>query len=367
MFAIAAALIPQAAYAHAQLVQSDPAPESVLESPPPAVTLIFTEPVTPAGAGIKVFSPAGHQVAAAVHSSGSVMTAAVDSSEVGTYVVSWQVFSADTHPSRGAFRFMVGRPSPNPYSGLVSAGEIGTATPLGLALQALARWVHFAGFALAFGVVAYQRLVRSKEGFRPLVGAGVALLIAAEPLALLGQLASLSFDGDTALAVLGSGFGRLLGLRLGAALLAWTLMAVGRSWPMLAVGAVIALLDGASAHAIPGLPGIGQGLVAIHVAGMGLWAGGLVAFVIAPDRRFGRLAAWELGATVVTGLVLAFAHTGSGAVLIGTDYGRVLMVKVLAVAAAILIVILRRPRLELGLVIAVVATAAVLGALPPPR
>ena len=339
----------------------------MLDSPPPVVTLIFTEPVIPAGAGIKVFSPAGHQVASAAHSSGSVLTAAIDSTEAGTYVVSWQVFAADTHPSRGAFRFAVGRPSPNPYSGLVTAGEIGTATPLGLGLQAFARWVHFIGLALAFGVVGYQRLIRRRDGFRPLVGSGVALLIVAEPLALVGQLASLSFDGDTAVAVLGSGFGRLLGLRLGAALLAWTLMAIGRTWPMLTVGAMIALLDGASAHAIPGLPGAAQFLVAVHVAAMGLWVGGLVAFFRVRDPRFGRYAAVSLGIAAVSGLFLAFAHTGFGAALITTDYGRVLLLKVLIVAAAMLAVALRRRRLELGLVAAIVAAATVLAALPPPR
>jgi putative copper export protein len=192
-------------------------------------------------------------------------------------------------------------------------------------------------------------------------------LIVAEPLALLAQLASLSIDGDTALAVLGSGFGRLLGLRLGAALLAWTLMAVGRSWPMLAVGAVIALLDGAGAHAMPGLLWVGQALVAIHVAVMGLWVGGLVAFLIAPDRRFGRYAAWTLGIAVVSGLVLAFAHTGFGAGLVTTDYGRVLLIKALVFAAAMVAIVLRRRRLELGFVAAIISVAAVLAALPPPR
>jgi copper transport protein len=324
------------------------------------VTLIFTEPATPAGQGIKVFSPAGRQVAGPAHSSGSVLSAAIDSSEVGTFVVSWQIFSADTHPSRGAFRFVVGRPSANPYSGLLSTGEIGTATPVGLALQALARLVHFMGFALAFGVVAYG-------GTRRLIGAGVALLIVAEPIALLAQLASLSFDGETALGVLGSSFGRLLGLRLAAALVAWTLMAIRQTWPMLAVGGVVALLDGASAHAIPGLPGVAQVLVAIHVSAMGLWVGGLIAFLWAPDPRFGRYAAWTLGIAVVSGLILAFAHTGFGAALLTTDYGRVLLVKVAIVAAALLTIALRRRRLELGLVVGVVAAAGVLAALPPPR
>jgi copper transport protein len=100
---------------------------------------------------------------------------------------------------------------------------------------------------------------------------------------------------------------------------------------------------------------------------MGLWVGGLAAFLVAPDRRFGRYAAWTLGIASVTGVLLAFAHTGSVAALVATDYGRALLVKVLVVAAALLTVVLRQRRLEVGLVIAVVALAAVLGALPPPR
>jgi copper transport protein len=348
-------------------VQSDPAPNALLQSVPTVVTLIFTEAVTPAGAGIRVFSPGGRQVARPTVTNGAVLSAALDSTELGTYVVSWQVFAADTHPSRGAFSFVVGQPSANPYSTLTATGQIGTATPLGLALQALARWVHFAGFALVFGVIGYRVLTESKEGFRPLIGIGIVFLVAAEPLALLGELASLSFDGDTALAVLGSSFGRLLALRLGAALLAWTLIATGRSWPLLAIGGVVALLDGASAHAIQGLPGAGQVLVAIHVSAMGLWVGGLAAFLKAPDRRFGRYAAVTLAVAVGSGVVLAFAHTAIPAVVISTDYGRVLLIKVVIVGCALVAVALRRRRLELGVAMTVVAAAALLAALPPSR
>ena len=328
------------------------------------MTLIFSEPVTPAGAGIKVFSPTGRQVAAPATARGTVLVAAVSAAELGTYVVSWQVFATDTHPSRGAFRFVAGRASANPYTALLSAPEVGTATPAGVALQALAHWAHFIGFALVIGVVGYGILVR--RAFTPsLVGAGIALLIAAEPLALLGQLASLSLDGDTALAVLGSTFGRLLGLRLGAALLLWTVMAMGRAWPLLAVGAVMALLDGAGAHAIPGLPAVGQLLVAVHVAAMGLWVGGLAAFARAPDRRFVRYAAITLGVAVATGLVLALEHTHVSTVLT-SDYGRVLLFKVIVVGAAVVAAVLNRHRLELVAVIGVIALASIVAALPPP-
>jgi copper transport protein len=338
----------------------------VLQSVPTTVTLIFTEPVTPVGAGIKVFSPTGHEVAGPARARGSVLSAMVDSTEAGTYVVSWQVVATDTHPSRGAFRFAVVHASANPFSVLLDAAQAGTTTPLGLALQALARFVHFAGFALVFGVIGYQALTGRADRTPRLVGAGVLLLIAAEPLAFLGQLASLTFDGDTAFAVLGSSFGRVIGLRLGAVLLAWTLIATKRSWPLLAIGAVVALLDGASAHAIPGLPGGGQLLVAVHVMALGLWVGGLVAFLFAGDRSFARYAALTLGIAAASGLILAFAHTGFAATLVTYDYGRVLLVKVVIVGAALLAVAYRRHRLELAIVSVVVALAALLVALPPP-
>ena len=338
----------------------------MVQAAPAAVTLIFNEPVTPAGAGIRVYSPSGRQVAATTISRGSVLSAPIDSNEAGSYVVLWQVFAADTHPSRGALGFALGRTSGNPYASLLATPEIGTANPLGLALQALARWIHFAGFALVFGVVAYGVLTKEQAAFKRLVGTGVILLIAAEPIALVGQLASLSFDGDTALAVLGSNFGRVAGLRLGAALLVWTMLATGRSWPLLAIGGVIALLDGVSAHAIAGLPSAGQLLVAFHVAAMGLWAGGTAVFLLAPDKRFGRYAMWTLAITIGTGLLLALAHIHFGGVLLSTDYGRVLLIKVLLVVAALVAAIIHRRRAELAIVMIVVAAAALLAALPPP-
>jgi copper transport protein len=364
---VAAALLPQAASAHAQLVQSDPAPNAVLAAAPATVSLIFTEPVTPAGAGIKVFSPSGRQVAGPVVTRGSVLSSAISSTEDGTYVVSWQVLAADTHPSRGVFAFVVVRPSANPYSPLLNAGEIGTTTPLGLALQALARWVHFAGFALAFGAVAYEVLTRSKERARWLVGGGIVLLIAAEPLLLLAQLASLSFDGDTAIAVLASAFGRLLGLRLAAALMLWAVWKMEAAWPILALGAAVALLDGAGAHTVQGAAAAGVVLFAVHVGAMGLWAGGLAAFLRAPDPRFTRFAIATFAIAALSGLVLALAHTGTLHALGATEYGYILIVKVLVVGVALGAAVLRRHRVEGGMVLVIVGLAALVAALPPPR
>jgi copper transport protein len=365
--ALALALAPRAAAAHALLLGADPSPDALLQQPPTAITLTFTEPVDPAGHGIDVFSPSGRQVATQAHAVGRALIASVTSPETGTYVVTWQVLAADTHPSRGAFRFVVGQPSSNPYASLLSGGEIGTATPLGFALQTLARWMHFFGLALTFGVIIYQQLTRREPRVRRLVSTGLGLLIAAEPVALVAQLASLSFDGATAIDVLASGFGRLLGLRLAVAVLLWAVLALDAFWPVLGLGAAMALIDGASAHAIPGPPGAGLALNAVHVAAMGLWVGGLVAFLWVPHRRFAPYAIGAFAVSVASGLVLALAHVGFPPALLASGYGWALVVKVVVVGIALAMAILGRRRAELGVVAVILAAAAVLVSLPPPR
>jgi putative copper export protein len=99
---------------------------------------------------------------------------------------------------------------------------------------------------------------------------------------------------------------------------------------------------------------------------MGLWVGGLAAFVLAPDRRFARYAAWMLGIAVFTGALLALAHTHFGGTLLTTDYGRALLLKVLVVAAVVAAAAIRRHRPELTLATLVVGAAALVAALPPP-
>lgn len=358
--AIALALVPVSVSAHASLLQSDPVAGSVVQSIS-SVTLVFSEPVTPAGFGIRVYSPSGDEVAGEVVQRGSVLSAPVIAPKQGTYVVLWQVYAADTHPSRGAFSFSFGSTSANPYSGLLDQAAAGTSTPLGVGLQALGHWVHFIGFALVFGLVAYRW-----GSFPRLVNAGLVLLVAAEPISLVAQLASLSFDSDTALAVIGSPFGRILGLRLGAALLAWALLATNRPWAVLADGAAIAVLDGFTAHAIPDVPLAGQLLVAVHVGAMGLWVGGLVGFVRAPDVRFARYAIALFGTAVASGAVLALVHTRWLTDLLTTDYGHALVVKIGIVAAAAAAAYLARRRTELVIAAAAMVAASVVAALPPP-
>ena len=183
----------------------------------------------PAGRGISVYAPDGRLVSnGAARAQGSRLSVSLVMPGIeGTYAVVWTVVASDTHPSRGQVTFSVGHASPVKAPGSGGA-DVGLVSPLGLALQALGRWLHLAGFALGFGAATYALFVARDARPPRLAGAGVVLLLVAEPLALLAQTASFdpsqTFDGDALTGALASSFGRVLGLRLAAAAGLWALL-----------------------------------------------------------------------------------------------------------------------------------------------
>jgi copper transport protein len=371
------ALLPVTAWAHAQLVTSSPAPGATFDKLPATVVLFYTEPVSPAGRGISVYDPDGRLVQSGpARADGRSLSVALSGDAEGTYAVVWTVIAADTHPSRGEFTFNVGHSSPVRASGL-GVGDLGLVSPIGLFLQALGRFLHFAGFALGFGAATYGLFVARDSRPLRLAGAGVVLLVVAEPLALLAQTASLdpgqTFDGEALISALASPFGRVLGLRLAAAALLWAVLGALRQaawlrWAIPSLGVALAFVDATAAHATPALPQpLGLTLIAIHVTAMGIWVGGLAAFAIAPANGFGRVAVWSAGLLVLSGAALAFLHFASPLQTMTTAYGGVLMVKIPLVAVALLLAWRARRRGELFALLAVLAAAAVLVSLPPPR
>src|SRR5262249_22214716 len=158
------------------------------------------------------------------------------------------------------------------------AADVGAVSPAGLLLQALGRWLHLVGMALAFGVVAFRAAVLPDAEAAParrldrLLAAGAALLVVARPVALGAPTVSL---GVLAADLVDSSFGRVLGLRLGGALLLWAAMgavrqAGGRSRAaVLVLGAALALVDGLAGHRIAGWPdGAAIALGAVHEGSM---------------------------------------------------------------------------------------------------
>jgi copper transport protein len=371
------ALLPFSVSAHAQLIGSTPAPGAILDRLPDAVELYFSEPVTLAGRGISVYGPDGRLVQSGpARVQGSRLSVPLTSGTDGTYAVIWTVIADDTHPSRGMLTFSVGHASPVRAPGL-GGGDVGLVSPAGFVLQALGRFFHFGGFALGFGAATYALFVAREPRALRLAGAGVALLLVAEPLALLGQTASLdpaqTFDGDALTSALASPFGRVFGLRVAAALLLWAVLGALRQapwlrWAIPGMGVVLAVVDATAAHATPSLPQpLGLALNAVHVSTMGWWLGGLAAFAMAPAGGFHRIATWSAGLLISSGAALALLHFAKPLELVTTAYGVGLLVKLPLVALALLFAWRTRRRWELAALMAVLAAATVLVSLPPPR
>ncbi|HZR01443.1 MAG TPA: copper resistance protein CopC [Chloroflexota bacterium] len=390
---LAALLLVTPALAHAVVASSDPADGAVLAVPPTAIVVRFSEPVQPFGVGLTLVGPDGRPVAAdAVRVDGAQLVLPVRATQPGTYRARWQVVAGDTHPARGTLTFAVGAPTATP----TAEAEVGGVTPVGLLVQAAARWLHFVGFALGFGGVAFGVLVlRPLGAFEPaapvvwrLANSGLALLLAAEPLALVGHAASYdvaaALDPAAVSSALDSSFGRAMGARLGAALLLWVLVgtAQGGAAPAeplaLVVGWVLAVLDGGSAHAASLQP-IWLGLLvnALHLSAMALWVGGVGALVLVRGvlgaatwrraaARFGRLAIAAVGVLGLSGLAMALTHLTAVADLVGSPYGGALTLKTALVAAVGALGVLARRRLEAVGMALVLATAGLLVSLPPP-
>jgi copper transport protein len=331
----------------------------ILPAAPADVRLTFSEPVQVIGSGVRVVSPSGaHVERGPARVEGREVTMPVAARDKGTYVVSWRVVSGDTQPVRGSFVFSVGHATP--LAAASGAGAAMTAR-VGFVTAVLARVLHFAGYALSFGVLALRAFVASHPGAAApatwrLVRGGVAALIVAEPLALFAQSWTLGVASDPEVVadVLASRAGLVMGQRLGVALLLWAMLTVLRrgSKPAttlaLWLGLGLALIDGQAAHAMTTRPlALGLAVNAIHVAAMGTWLGALAALVAAGRGATGatdprglavgarRLALGCLFALVASGAVMTLQHVPRIADVMSTTYGRVLGVKLVILVLAL--------------------------------
>ena len=368
---IAAALAPAQALAHPRVVETTPTADARLERSPRAVVIRLSERSDPVGHGITVTGPSGREVGRGpVVVSGRTLTRSVDAREQGSYVVEWLVVGDDTHPARGTFLFSVGKPTRASVPRDLPGGEL---------LSALGRWLALAGFALGFGVV-FAALLSGGMTTRlwRLVSTGVLLMIVAEPVALLGQLATLAparaLDLGFAEDVLLTRFGHLSALRLGGALGLWALAGAVRSgparaqWMIPALGIPLSFVYAASAHRIEGIPmSFSLLLEATHVGAFAAWLGCVV--VALRESRAARLARPAVLAAVLlvlSGSGLALGHVPGPADLVETAYGLTLGIKLALVAAAFAAGAAAMRRVELVAALLVLAAASVLVSLVPP-
>ncbi|WP_031048460.1 copper resistance CopC/CopD family protein [Streptomyces sp. NRRL F-5650] len=372
LLAAACALLAAAgpASAHAALTGSDPRQGAVVDKAPAQVSLTFSESVSMDGDSLRVLDPKGKRVDDGSPSGTGGTTYAVKlhaGLPDGTYTVTYQVVSADSHPVAGAYTFSVGAPSETSVS--VSAQAAGGGFVGGL--YGVGRYVSYAAFAVLVGGAAFvlacwprgsgvrvvQRLVVS--GWLALTAATLLLLLLRGSYTGSGKVADV-FDLGLLGEVLQTKSGAALVSRLlllaAAALFIAVLfgaydkredeerrdltfgLAVGGS--VVAVG--LAATWAMSEHASVGLQaGLAMPVDVVHLIAVATWLGGLTALLVAlyrgpadtpvpavAVRRFSRLAFGSVVALVATGAYQSWRQLGSWTAFTDTRYGQLLLVKI---------------------------------------
>ncbi|WP_414685424.1 copper resistance CopC/CopD family protein [Micromonospora robiginosa] len=352
------------ASAHAVLVSSSPAASAVVPEAPAQVVITFSESVRKVPGKVRVIAPDGSRADRGEPTfRGGEVTIGVDpSAGRGTYLVSYRVISADSHPVSGTFTYSVGAPSEPPSD----SGSDNRANPVTENAVKVTKYAGYVGLLLLVGpalvLAALWPRRLSRRGPGRLVWAGLGVLVVATLAELWLQVPYT--NGGGLFDVTGSGLGDVLGsaygtthlVRLGliaaAAFLLRPLLAgpIGRT-----DGIILAVLGGATLFTWPlaghpaasPAPAVSVVVDAVHLGGMAVWLGGLVmlaAFLLprADEREldailpiWSRWAALAVAALLLAGTVQGLIEVASPKALVDTTYGRLLLAKIVLFALVI--------------------------------
>lgn len=378
---------PLAVSAHALLISSNPSAGETLGTGPGVVVLEYSEPLNPRLSSASVSDPTGHRWSGEV-TGGQEIRVPVETNAQGTYSVTWASVSlGDGHHIAGSFDFAVGaRVAISP----ASTGSLGNPQP-GDVIIGVARWAEALALVALVGQLLIGHLaarkppqvwVRPKLPLAPIALSAGLIVVWAEAFSASGGHSAAAFAAFFTSSL--SGVARVV--RLGLEVLA-VVASVRRSrrtiW-LSTAGALIAL--SASGHAATVQPAWwGISVDSVHLIAAGLWAGGIVGLATqrppggwrSPEarqllRRFSPIALTAFVITVAGGGLEAVFQLGSPGALVGTDYGRVLLAKIVLVGLMVPLSFVAwrlrkpRPRIEGAIAGCVIAAAALLASFPLP-
>ncbi|MDP9465594.1 MAG: copper resistance protein CopC/CopD, partial [Actinomycetota bacterium] len=359
------------ASAHAELLSSDPQPGAVLDQAPAHVRLTFNEPVEISLGAIRLFDGTGTSIdiSAARHPDGRGEVVEVDLPDLanGSYVVDWRLVSVDSHPLHAAFTFQVG-PDSNLAVGLldqiIGSSQTGNTARIALAVS---RSLVTAAIAIVFGgllfcglgIVPFGKRQRVVHGTAAAVGATSGLL--ALPLEVgytAGRSLGVITDGSAWRAVLDTDIGvawlvRATVIAVTAAVLLATRSRSRATWWQLILIVGLVAVGTASAYGGHGAAGrwhnLGVFATMLHVTAMAVWLGGLAMVVISFSEverdgveRFSSIALVAVATVVVSGTIQGLRQVGSLDALTSTSYGKLLIWKLVAVAAVLAVAAVAR-------------------------
>ncbi len=356
-------------FAHANLSESSPQANAVLDSAPPEIRLWFTEPLEPAYSRIQLIDSTGAVIelppSQVDPNDPYQMFIVTDTLTEGIYTVSWRVVSAaDGHPTIGSFPITIGAV----VGGTTTAAEITESIPV---TDSAVRWINLLSLTLTVGSIGFWKFVWSpsvKErdpriehrmavliwiGWIALGISGALLLMMQAALTLGIPITEVIGNSGINAFVSSSRFGELWLIRIAVWLglggvLYFALVDRWFLWVALFMGIAMLLITSLYSHASAAPTDTIAAILAdwLHLGGTALWVGGLIQFVnviIALQRRpaeinrtetlralvgyFSNFARVAVISLFVTGFYAAWLHVHTVDALLSTLYGNLLLLK----------------------------------------
>lgn len=369
---LALLLIPTSAGAHAVVESTNPRDGQVVATAPKAITVTFNEPVRLSPEGVQLLDAAGKPVPHTVKSLDNQVTYTPEGPLAdGTYIVSWRVISADTHPIAGGISFSVGAPSEN----VIAVPGQGSHRDVSL-LKVIAEIIRYGGVLGLTGLLAFatylapvarrrsprfaQRVSRSSVALGSLAIVGSVLLIPLVKLWQDGRSLSQLFSSSVWSDAFDSHPTAAAGVLIVGVVLAWlahrserpTLLAVGLALSLSSVAVV--------GHTrVYGPPALLLSADLLHVAAAALWFGGVIGMclVLAPSSQvrlrdatsavgaFSSAALWFVLALGATSVFLWWRIAHSVDALWTTTYGKLVLTKLALVLLIVGVAAFNRYRL----------------------